>query len=130
MVNIQTMRTFKLYMVFGLPVLAAALLFLVLNTTSPLSVGPAGILMVFALIYLLVLSVLFAILVLTLKISNKMLNRYWVSEKRLYYMAAIISMAPVFILALNTIGQLDLKDFVLVVLLVFVACFYVTRKVK
>lgn len=130
MVITQTMRSFRLYATFGLPIVVAAVLLLVLNTASPLSVGPLGILMVFGLIYALVLSALYAVLTLVIGIAGRFTNVRSVSKKKLYYMATIVGMGPIFILALNSIGQLDMKDFVLVVVLIVIACFYVTRRVK
>jgi hypothetical protein len=45
-----------------------------------------------------------------------------------YYIASIVALAPVFLLALNSIGQLEVKDFILVIMLVGLACFYVIRR--
>ncbi|MGD8374087.1 MAG: hypothetical protein PVI21_04515 [Candidatus Woesebacteria bacterium] len=130
MVNMQIVRSFRLYATFGLPVLMVVLLFFALSVTSPLSAGPAGILLVFALMYLVALSLLFAALALVLVVVEKVANRTQTIGKKLYYIAAIVAMAPIFILALNTIGQLDIKDFILVLILELMACFYVARRMK
>lgn len=130
MVITQTMRSIRLYATFGLSIIVAAVLSFMLNTASPLSIGPLGILIVFGLIYALVLSALYAALTLIIGILGRFTSVRSVSKKKLYYMATIVGVGPIFILALNSIGQLDMKDFVLVVVLIVVSCFYVTRRVK
>lgn len=119
----------KNYFVYLMPFVALAALFALLNLTSPLKMGPAGILLAFAFIYIFLASSLyvitFAIFLLVQRFAGS--NRA-IKKKKLYYMTSIVALGPVFLLALNSIGQLDLKDFILVVLLIGVACFYVSRR--
>ena len=116
---------------YFLPVAALAALIVILDTLSPLGFGPAGILLVLAVIYVLVDSTLLliinliALLLKRLGISNPHLD---LEKRKTTAICAIISGGPIALLALNSLGQLEVKDFVLVVLLISLACFYVIRQ--
>lgn len=119
----------KNYFVYLTPFIALALLIALFNLTSPLKMGPAGILVAFALIYLLLASLLYVVVFAVLALVQRFIgSNSAIKKRKLYYITSIIALGPVFLLALNSIGQLDLKDFVLVVLLIGVACFYVSRR--
>lgn len=118
----------KRYGLYTIPVLSLIGLVVLLNQTNPLDVGPAGILLVFGVVYICIASTLYLLLTLAM-----ILLAYFVTipvnlKKKLYYVASIVAFAPVFLLALNSIGQLEIKDFVLVVTLVAIACFYIVRR--
>ncbi len=123
------MQRFKRYWIYFLPFFSLAMLITMLNLTSPLEVGPAGTLLIFVLMYLFFASMLYTItLSLTLFSLHLIGLKRDVKKQKLYYLTSITALGPVFLLALNSIGQLDLKDFVLVFLLISIACFYVTRR--
>ena len=128
--QVSMIKNFKQYIVYISPIVALFGLLFVLNSTSPLTVGPAGILLVFTLIYVLIVSVLYALTI----ASTYALSRFWsvrpAQQRKLYYITSIIAFGPVFLLALHSIGQLEFKDFVLVVLLIVVTFFYVVRRIK
>jgi len=118
----------KRYGLYTIPVLSLIGLVVLLNQTNPLDVGPAGILLVFGVVYIFMASTLYFLLTLAI-----VLLAYFVTipagvKKKLYYVASVVALAPVFLLALNSIGQLEIKDFVLVVALVALACFYIVRR--
>lgn len=121
----------KNYIIYGSPVLAVVCLLVVLHSISPLDFGPAGILLVFILIYFVTVSVVFAIFHALVTILLRLRHSKPLQSRKLrlaYYVITIVSLAPIFLLALNSIGQLELKDFILVALLLGVACFYVLRR--
>lgn len=118
----------KLLATYGLPFIWGAALFIFLNVTSPLQSGPLSVLATFVLIYLFVTSTLYAISILSLKITNFLGWKRILPAKTVYYLVSVIGLGPVFILALNTLGQLEIKDIILVVLLLVVGCFYVLRR--
>jgi hypothetical protein len=118
----------KKYAVYIAPIVCTALLLGVLYSSSPLAIGPAGILLVFGLIYAVLASLLYALLTMALAVAAYFSIKPQFSRKLLYYIASIVALAPVFLLALNSIGQLEVKDFILVILLVGLACFYVVRR--
>jgi len=118
----------KKYLPYSLPVISFVGLVVLLNRTNPLDVGPAGILLVFGLAYVFISSALYLVLTLVIILLAYFVNISATSRKKLYYLSSILALAPVFLLALNSIGQLELKDFILVVFLVGCACFYVMKR--
>jgi hypothetical protein len=119
---------FKSYFPYVTPVLSFIALITVLNRTNPLDVGPAGILLVFGLVYLFASSALYLLLTLVILILAYFVTINMGSKRKMYYLASIIALLPVFLLALNSIGQLEIKDFVLVISLIGLACFYVVKR--
>ncbi len=110
------------------PLVCVGLLAAMLHLTNPLEAGPVSILAVFILLYLLSLSVLCAALhgvgsVLRMVRPNKAY-----SLRRGYYVMSVVSLAPVLLVALNTLGQLELLELVLIFLLVGLGSFYVLRR--
>lgn len=118
----------KRYGLYALPVLSLIGLVVLLNQTNPLDVGPAGILLVFGVVYIFAASTLYLLLTLVMMVLAYFVTIPVNVRKKLYYIASIVAFAPVFLLALNSIGQLELKDFILVLSLVGIACFYVVRR--
>ncbi|HKX23602.1 MAG TPA: hypothetical protein VJM46_00030 [Candidatus Saccharimonadales bacterium] len=124
----QTKSQLKKYLPYLLPILSFVGLTVLLNRTNPLDVGPAGILLVFGLVYVFISSSLYLLLTLVMMLLAYFVTIQPTSRRKMYYLASIIAFAPVFLLALNSIGQLELKDFVLVFCLVGLACFYVVKR--
>lgn len=118
----------KRYGLYIIPVLSLVGLVVLLNQTNPLDVGPAGILLVFGVVYICVASTLYLLLTLAMIVLAYFVTIPANVKKKLYYVASVVALAPVFLLALNSIGQLEIKDFVLVMALVTIACFYIVRR--
>lgn len=112
----------------GFPILWGAGLFIFMNTTSPLQNGPLSVLFVFTLFYLLLVSSLYCFALLTIKLINFLGARIQINKRKLYYLMSVLSFGPVFLLALNTLGQLELKEVLLIAALVIVGSFYVARR--
>jgi hypothetical protein len=118
----------KKYFPYTLPILSFVGLVVLLNRTNPLDVGPAGILLIFGLAYVFVSSGLYLLLTLFMMLLAHFVAISTTSQRKLYYLSSIVALAPVFLLALNSIGQLGVKDFILVLCLVGLACFYVIKR--
>lgn len=114
--------------IYAAPVAAFVALTLVLNTTNPLHSGPLVILAVFVLIYVFIVAVLSAVFHLVVTILRMIRPATRFSMRRGYYVVSIVALAPVLFVALNTLGQLDILEIVLIVLLVGLGCFYVIRR--
>jgi hypothetical protein len=124
----QSLTSFKKYIPYAAPVISFSLLIWLLNGTNPLDVGPAGILLVFALAYVFIASALYLMITLVLVVLAYFVTVTIRSRRKIYYVSSILALAPVFLLALNSIGQLEVKDFVLVISLVGIACFYIIKR--
>ena len=122
------LKRLELMATFALPVLWLLTLMALFNATSPLKSGPLSVLLAFVLIYLLVSSTLY-MAVFSIMGILKLLSLTKPMPKRLvYYLVSVIALGPVFILALNTLGRLDPKDIILVIILLALGCFYVVRR--
>lgn len=115
------------YLVYALPVFLLVAIIFVLQLTSPLALGPAGILCVFGLFYAAINSALFAALYFAAFVVNRFSKKHF-STRKAYYVASVLALGPVFMMALNTLGQLGLVEVLLVVVLLGIACFYVIRR--
>jgi hypothetical protein len=120
-----------------LALLLSAALFTLMNLTNPLQAGAAGVLVVFALMWL----ITWIILQLLARLLEAVC-RWWRSpsgpvktdrlarwHKRIVWITAALSFLPLFLVSLNSIGQLSLRDVVLVVLLEALLIFYIIRKI-
>lgn len=123
-------------LVYIVPVACIVALFWLFQTTDPISIGPAGILLVFILLYVFFASCLFIILHVGLGMIGKVVLRHKTIEHRKwslgvrksYYVASILAFAPVCLLAVQSIGQLELRDVALVVALTAIAIFYTLKR--
>lgn len=113
------------------------ILLALLNSLDPVGAGPGGILIIFLLIYLMIASFLFTLLHWGVRVvSSRIIKRSSsvtarsrkVSVRRAYYIASIVAFGPVLLLALNTVRQLKLADFLLVIAFVALAIFYVSKR--
>ena len=114
---------------------AILLLAILLQTTTPTTIGPLGILIVFILMYIAVLGVLTFLLVgvnhLLVKFSTSLPLRRPVqalSLRRAYYFASVIALAPVMFLGMQSVGTVGVYDVLLVVAFVTMACMYIAKR--
>jgi hypothetical protein len=114
--------------IVGLPLIWALSLLIFMNITSPLQNGPLSVLAVFVLAYLFITSALYAGVIVVSKLVSFLGWSKPLHRKQLYYLVSVIGLGPVFFLALNTLGQLEIKEVILVVLLLAMGCFYVLRR--
>jgi len=110
------------------PAIAFLALGIVLNMTNPLQSGPLVILVVFVLLYTLIMSALSAGLHLVGAVIRMVKPGQLFSLRRGYYVISIVALAPILFVALNTLGQLDAFEIILILLLVGLGCFYVLRR--
>jgi len=124
-------------MIFATLLLAVIGITLVTNLTNPLSAGPLGILVVFALVYACTLALLL-LLVRLLEIVYRLLSsapmtvakkdriRRWRKQSTL--IMAALSFVPIFLISLNSIGQLGLKDIALIIVIEILLIFYIIKR--
>lgn len=125
------------YLGYVTPLLALLLLFYIWATTSPITIGPSGILGVFVLLYLFWVSLFFIIIHLSFVIFKKTpLFGFFIKRRDgrpfhwqlAYYVASIVAFVPVLLLAMQSVSQLTLRDVGLVVLFAGLAVFYVVKR--
>lgn len=114
---------------------SAMALIVMLNTTTPASAGAFGILMVFVLAYLLTMSIttfsLYGISRLIAYSVRSIAMRKPVevlSLQRAYYYATIISLAPIIIISMQSVGGVGVYELFLILLFIALGCVYVTKR--
>ncbi|MFZ1257968.1 MAG: hypothetical protein WAQ25_00680 [Candidatus Saccharimonas sp.] len=110
---------------------AFVLLSATLQSTSPSTIHPLGILFVFILLYVLALGVLTFFVYITLKFVNRLSRkpvRRNASIQFAYYMASVLALAPVMYIAIRSIGRAGWYDLVLIAIFEIIACFYVVKR--
>lgn len=109
-------------------------LVLLLQLTTPATIHPIGILMVFVSIYLLVLGALTFFMFWGSRLYARILSSMTAKQYRTanlvttYQYATVVSLAPVMLLAMRTVGAVNPSDILFVVIFVSLACFYIWRR--
>lgn len=116
-------------------IISVILLLILTYTTTPGTIGPLGILMVFILLYVVALCivsfVLFGASLFLQKIFAVMGRKRPFSRLSLvrsYYFASVVSLAPVMLLAIQSVGELSFYDVLLASLFVLISCVYVAKR--
>jgi hypothetical protein len=130
------MNKFLKVMVTLMPFACIGLLFILFNVSNPVDIGPGGILIVFVLIYLFFMSSFFVILHFGVGLLGRFVSsrrsidqRHWqVGVRRAYYIASALAFAPVVLLAMQSVGQLQARDVLLVTILEILAIFYIVKR--
>lgn len=111
------------------------LLAILLQTTTPATIGPLGVLVVFVLLYVAALAIA------TFLIHH---GSHWLAKAsravtvkrpltplgftRSYYFASILALVPVMLIGMQSVGEIGLYDLLLVVAFAVIACFYVAKQ--
>jgi hypothetical protein len=114
---------------------ATMLLVVLLQTTTPATIGPLGILLVFVLMYVSVLCVLtfllFTVSRVIAKISSSItVKRPWqrLTIVRSYYFASVIALAPVMLIGMQSVGEVSFYEVMLIVVFVAISCIYISKR--
>ena len=118
-------------MLGGSLVVALAALWFMLSSTNPATVHPLGILAVFGLFYIVIVVMLTVIIYQFGRLVNyvrKSSHMRSISIERAYLYGSVLALAPVILLAMQSVGATDWIDIMLVVLFEVLACFYIWRR--
>lgn len=115
--------------------IAAAVLFVVLQLTTPATIHPVGLLGVFILIYIVIASVVTLILYQLGMIRRNLIARspqqkvlpVW-TLRSAYLYGSVVAFAPVIFLGMMSVGTIGVVDVLLVVVLESIALFYLWRR--
>lgn len=121
--------------IIGGGIVVVALLGVLLNTTNPSTAGPLGVLAIFILMYMLVLGALTFLLAAGSRLWARVAAGFAVARpiqplslRRSYYFASILALAPIMILAMNSVGEVGIYDLLLVALFATIATIYVAKR--
>jgi hypothetical protein len=117
---------------------AIVLLAVLLQTTTPATIGPLGILFVFILLYVSALGVLTFLLFGCSRVVAKLAATLVVKKAtihplplgRAYYYSSVLALAPVLFVGMQSVGKVSIYDVVLVVLFVTIACIYIAKRTR
>lgn len=118
-------------------IISLCLLIVLLNNTTPSWPGPLGVLAVFIFAYLSSLGLVAYLIYWSSKVFSY-LSKHFTSRKpllaldfkRSYYFATVLAVAPVILVGLQSVGNIGLYEFLLVVIFVVLGVFYVSKRVK
>jgi hypothetical protein len=115
---------------------SAGLLLIILTTTTPSSSGAFGILSVFLLGYVVCLSVLTFIIWFSAILTGQALTKtklsrkdYSMPLKRAYYFSTIVSLAPIIMVSLQSVGGVGPYEAGLIALFIALGCIYIARRI-
>lgn len=120
-----------------IPLIALAAILLVTTMTDPISVGPGGILVLFLLVYIFWAGLFFTVIHLGIGLTSRFIIKYrktvtvrsmQIGVRKAYYIASALAFAPVLFLAMNSLGQLQLRDVALVLVFMSLIIFYIVKR--
>jgi hypothetical protein len=111
---------------------AFVLLSALLQSTTPSTIHPVGILVVLILFYLLAMGLLtffmFGVSRLLSKILSASKNTQAMTMKQAYYYGSVLALAPVLLVGMRSIGRGSTWDVILVMVFEIIACFYISKR--
>lgn len=114
---------------------ASMLLIILLQTTTPTTIGPLGILIVFILMYVSVLCALtflvFAASRLVVRVSSSFGARRplgQISFVKSYYYSSVLALAPVMLVGMQSVGVVGVYEVLLIVVFTLISCIYIAKR--
>lgn len=111
------------------------LLIIMLNTTTPATAGPFGILAIFIFAYLSSLGLVTILIYLSSKAINRLslliMTRKPVEQltlRRSYYYSSVLALAPIMIIGMQSVGQITFYELLLVLVFIVIGCLYITKR--
>lgn len=130
---VDIMKNRKIFALVGLVALFAAIA--LINFTAPSEVGPIGVLTFFLLSYVSVTSLFYLLIGLVSGVMISMLpaGRLKLTfenlpERKIYYYASIIGLAPIIILGMMSVGDITVMDVFLILIFEAIGCFYIAKR--
>lgn len=115
--------------------ITVVVLFVILSTTTPTTAGPLGVLAIFILLYIIILSIitfgLYGVSRFVAKVSLPLTAKRpmgVLSFRKSYYFASITALAPVMLIGMQSVSGIGIYEFLLVVFFVVIGCIYVGRR--
>lgn len=116
-------------------IIAAGVLLFFVSTTTPSQAGPLGILVVFLCLYGVLFSGATFLIWGVQRVVVKLLSPFTVrrpmqplSLSRAYYFASIISLAPVMLIGMQSVGGIGVYEVGLVALFTIIGCVYIAKR--
>jgi hypothetical protein len=118
-----------------LTLLAVAGLVVILQMTTPATIGPLGILIVFILLYVSVLGVLTfllfegsRIIARASRVAKTRRPMQAMSLGRAYYFSTVLALGPVILIGMQSVGAIGFYEVMLVAAFIAIGCIYVSKR--
>lgn len=105
-----------------LSLLAAVVLLVMLNFTTPAGIGPFGVLIFFAAVYVLMFGLASLLVVIFTCITEHQVG------KRTYFYSAVLAFGPIMLLLAQSLESMSLWTVGLMVMFEILACFLVSKR--
>ena len=105
-----------------LSLLAAVILLVMLNFTTPAGVGPFGVLVFFTTFYILMFGVALALVRFFARLTRSQLG------KKEYVYGAVVAFGPIMLMLAQSMGSMSWLTVGLTVIFVLLGCFLVSKK--
>ncbi len=102
--------------------IAAAVLFVMLFFTTPVEIGPLGVLVFFVAIYVLVFGFALIMVKIITRLSGRRVN------KKTYLYSAVISFEPIMMLLAQSLGSVSWWSVGLMAIFGILACFLISKR--
>lgn len=116
--------------------ISLCLLFIILNLTSPTTIGPFGILAVFVLGYTsligLVTYIFYGMSRVIVAIGSAFTARKPLSSlsfRRSYYYSTLFSLSPIMLVGLQSVGSIGLYEVILVLIFTVIGTIYISKRI-
>lgn len=124
------------YFIAFVSLVSLCLLFILINITNPSSIGPAGLIFVFVLIYLSSFGVT-TFLINALRFFIKCFNLVFlptrkqkvVPSKRVYYYSLLFSIIPVMYIGLKSVGSINVYSLLPLLLFILIGLVYINKRI-
>lgn len=103
-------------------------LLVMVNLTTPSDVGPLGVLVFFTLAYLVCLGIMVGACKVFFALKKKMNGNRHINSRASYYYGSILAFAPILLLFMRSLGELNFLEVILVALFVVIGCFYLSKR--
>jgi uncharacterized membrane protein YccC len=118
-------------------IISVCLLVVLLNISTPITVGPFGILIIFIFAYLSLVGLIayiirFSSLVVT-RISATFVPRKPIEElsfRRAYYYSTVVAAGPIMLVGLMSVGSIGIYEIILIVIFIIIGCLYVSKRIN
>ena len=104
--------------------MSVAVLLVLLNFTTPTTLGPVGVLLFFILVFVILLGVATGVV----GIFRKILGKKGGMTGKDYQCAAVIAFAPIMLLLAQSLGNLSVLTVILTGMFAFLGCFLVLKR--
>jgi hypothetical protein len=116
-------------------VIAIVILAIILQTTTPATIGPLGLLFVFILLYVAALSALtffiFGLSLVAARVAASLTVRkplQALNLRQAYYYGSVVGLVPVMLLGMQSVGAVGIYEAILILVFAALGCVYIAKR--